>query len=261
MEKKHKILILKKGYDQFSYDDNEEIKKYIYKTNLDIEYQPLYKINRDNNIQMWKIGYTPESNVVYTNYGVVDGKLQRSEHNPESKGNKTLLQQAAQYINNEYEKQIRKGYVVNLNSDDKSDEKKQPMLAGKFYFSKEVLANSKTEKGREQYKYYDGEIKPSEIEFPVMISAKLDGMRILVKRRGEKIFYKSRTNIEMKNLNVFDDQFSLLFKYIPEDIYLDGEMYSLDSEGNHLDFQSIISILKKEKNISESDKKQLYDTM
>jgi hypothetical protein len=257
-----KTLIFKKGYDEIT-EDNEEIKKYLKKErDVRFEYETLYKINRDDNIQLWKIGYILKTNVVYTKYGIVDGKLQTSEHNPEPKGNKTKFQQALQYINNEYDKQIRKGYVIDLNTNNEVDEKKQCMLANKYYFQEDVLKKSKNEQARDQFKYYfdSNDVfvdKPTKLDFPVMLSAKLDGMRILVKRKGDKIFYKSRTNHSINHFDMFDEQFKLIFKYIPEDIYLDGEMYGFDKDGQHIDFQKTISILKKEINVSKQERDEL----
>jgi len=78
--------------------------------------------------------------------------------------------------------------------------------------------------------------------WPVFVQSKLNGVRCLVERKGNKIFYWSRKAKQYKNFNLYMDPEFLSFMEDGE--ILDGEMY------NHGDitFQELISLIKDEKN-------------
>lgn len=254
---KDKIIYFRKS-DDIKLED-EKIKKYIDTRNVKIELEPLFKINKISNNSIWKIGYEIKQNLVYTEWGIEGGKMQTSGHNPIPKGKKTEFEQALQYMLEEYEKKIRSGYSV-IDDDNQDDPKKQPMLANKYFASPSLYKTSSHVLAKKQIQFLN-KVKPTKIELPVMISAKLDGMRVLVRREKNKIIYKSRTNIELEHLNVFDNHFNIFFKYFPDGYYLDGEMYGFDEYENHVDFQEIISTLKKEKDRTEEDNLKLYNMM
>lgn len=195
------------------------------------KYETLYKVNQIDNDQEWTVGYDPKKNIVTKIWGVVDGNLQIEEYTPEAKAGRSNFEQALQEINQEYEKKIRKGYHT---PEDEKPELGEPMLAGKF--------NEVREK----------------IVYPVALSLKLDGMRMLIREERGEIKYRSRGNIEKNHFGeFFDKDISLLLSYLPDGVELDGELYSFDQK-----FSKIISIAKKEIHRSKADddemKKELY---
>lgn len=187
------------------------------------EYETLFKINGIGNEQFWTIGYDKVNNLVYRKWGIIDGAVQEEKYTPIPKVHRTAFTQALQEINTEYNKRLRKGYVTNLNKQPMS----QPMLSDKI---KELEDLDK-------------------LEYPVYLSLKLDGMRIMARREGEEIIYRTRGNKLAKHLNkFFDEDIEKLLEFLPPGAEIDGEMYS-----EKVGFEKIISIIKKDVHREEKD--------
>lgn len=218
-------------------DDDYEIKTTETKTEMDtsfniysrsdtintqekFKYKPIFKDNLNFASMMWQIGF--DSPNIIIEFGLVDGLKQKELILVEAKSNRTLFEQALLEINNRYNKKYREGYRT---PDDKPP-LKGPMLAQKY------------------------EYKKTKLKFPVGVSVKLDGIRCLV-RYDDKIYYRSRNNKEYNHLSMFDDDVKLFLSFLQPNIELDGEMFS-----QHLNFNKIASIFRKEVNTNVDDIKE-----
>jgi len=193
-------------------------------------FAPLYGISSKGVTKFWEIRveHCREGAVIITKHGQLGGKIQEArvtirEGKNLGKANATTpLEQACLEAESKWKKQHDKNYTEHEPKADLSEPlhvqpKLLPMLAQKFH---------------ERKKY---------IQWPAFIQPKLNGVRCLVERKGNKIFYWSRKAKQYKNFNLYMDQ-EFLSRMLDGEI-LDGEMY------NHGDitFQELISLIKDEK--------------
>lgn len=188
--------------------------------NTKFKYKPVFKDNLNFALMSWQIGF--DSPKIVIEHGLVEGLKQKEEIVVEPKSNRTLFEQAILEINSRYTKKYREGYRT---PEDKPP-LKGPMLAQKYVYQKTKLS------------------------FPVGVTVKLDGIRCLV-RYDDKIYYRSRNNKEYNHLSVFDNDIKLFLSFLHPNIELDGEMFS-----EHLNFNKIASIFRKEVNTNEDDLKE-----
>lgn len=193
----------------------------------------LYGVSSKGVTKVWNIQVTAGSDVckgdavILVEHGQLDGKIQSSpeiirEGKNVGKANETSpYEQAVLEAESKWKKKHDSNYSEHLPKIDagmgKITLKILPMLAQKF-------------KERKQH-----------LVWPAYIQPKLNGVRCLVERKGNKIFFWSRKAKLYKNFNLYMEQDFLSFMKDGE--ILDGEMY------NHGDitFQELMSLIKDEK--------------
>jgi len=184
---------------------NNDIRTLLYNDNESFSYGPLYKDNR-----YWVISYEGDSKLVIRS-GYIDGSENVYYHEVTTNNSgRSLIEQAKLEAKSRYEKKIHSGYV-------EKDEVRilpTPMLANKF----------------DKYR---------NIKFPVYVQVKIDGVRSLIYRKGDKIIMKSRQLHDQ----VLNDKYFYNIRYclrnIPELVILDGELYNPT-----LTFEQLISAVR-----------------
>lgn len=185
-------------------------------------YREMYKDNMNGAKMIWKIGFNNPNIIVH--HGHKDGAIQKEVVEVElNNSGRNIYEQSVIQINNRYLKKHREGYRC----ENEPSAIKGPMLAHKFQPGK------------------------TEIHYPIGCTAKLDGIRCLIRRDGDKIIYRSRNNKEYKHLDIFNDSMNSFFDFLPPGVELDGEMYS-----DELTFNSISSVFRKEINTNVKDIKK-----
>lgn len=206
------------------------------------EFPTLYGVSSKGVTKVWKIrvlgvAKNADAVVIQVEHGQLNGKMQIS---PETirvgmnigKSNETTpYEQAVLEAESKWTKKHDSNYTEHLPKIDagmgKITLKLLPMLAQKY---------------KERAKH---------IVWPAFIQPKLNGVRCLVERKDNKIFFWSRKAKLYKNFNLYMEQEFLSF--MKNGDILDGEMY------NHGDvtFQELMSLIKDEKN-PELDKLKKY---
>lgn len=208
-------------------------------TNTVDTFPTLYGMSSTGHVKVWEISVQKHSNapVIMIRHGRLNGKIQESpetirEGKNIGKANETTpYEQALLEAESKWKKQHDKNYTEQKPSVDvgigKIKLKMLPMLAQKY---------------KERAKY---------LVWPAYIQPKLNGVRCLVERKGNKIHFWSRKAKLYKNFNLYMDQDFLTL--MNDGDILDGEMY------NHgdLTFQELISLIKDEKN-PDLDKLKKY---
>lgn len=208
------------------------------------EFPTLYGVSSKGVTKVWKISVFPTSGLtlngnatILVEHGQLDGKIQKSpevirEGKNVGKANETSpYEQAVLEAESKWTKKHDSNYTEHLPKIDagmgKITLKLLPMLAQKY---------------KERAKH---------IVWPAFIQPKLNGVRCLVERKDNKIFFWSRKAKLYKNFNLYMEQEFLSF--MKNGDILDGEMY------NHGDvtFQELMSLIKDEKN-PELDKLKKY---
>lgn len=208
-------------------------------TNTVDTFPTLYGISSKGAVKVWEISVQKHSNspVIMIRHGQLGGKIQESpetirEGKNIGRANETsAYEQALLEAESKWKKQLDKNYTEQKPDVDvgigKIKLKLLPMLAQKY---------------KERAKY---------LVWPAYIQPKLNGVRCLVQRKGNKIYFWSRKAKPYKNFNLYMEQEFLSF--MKDGDILDGEMY------NHgdLTFQELISLIKDEKT-PELDKLKKY---
>ena len=188
----------------------------------------IYKRTQTGAIQQWEI--VTGGNTFWTVEGQVGGKLTTSmptlvEGKNIGRSNETSdEEQAFKEAESRWKKKLEKGYFEDINSIDNKKKFFEPMLA---------------------HKYVD--FKDS-IDFPVLVSPKIDGCRMVATKDG--LF--TRNGKEYVSCPHIHEALKPVFKQFPNWV-IDGEIYSHDEK-----FEKIISLVKKtkptENDLIESEK-------
>ena len=190
-----------------------------------------YYMNSSNGkIKYW--GISVKDNSITTSYGYYGGKIQTCEKSIKGvnigKSNETTdNQQALLHAKTLIKKKIAEGYSQKI-SELGVYENVLPMLAHDF---------------NKRY---------SSIKYPCYVQPKLDGIRMTIHMKNDKIIYLSRTGKLLENMNFLSNQLINMFKNY--DVYLDGEIYL-----NGVAFQDIVSLTKKKQINTESLEYHVYD--
>jgi len=200
-----------------------------------MELPVLYKLNINKKINTWKI--IIEENYYWTEFGLLDGTIQKSDKvycfgkNKGKKNETNDEQQALFEAKSIWLKKIKKeNFFENVEN------------VANITFNPPMLA-----------KVYDGEYK-EEMKY---IQPKLDGIRcnISIDENG-KIISKSRKNKNFYTTTHIEKELQTFFKEYP-DAHLDGELYN---HSLHNDFNKIVSLVKKQK-INEDDRQSIENTV
>jgi len=185
-------------------------------------FKTLYKLATTGKAQEWTIEVV--GNKYRTISGQVGGKLTVSEFTEcfgknAGKANETTdNEQAVKEAEAKYKKKMESGYQLDLNS------------AGRAQYFEPMLANK-----WEDYK--------EDMEYPVAIQCKLDGIRCVITKDG--MF--SRNGKPIVSAPHIFESLKQFFKTYPS-IVLDGELYNHELKYN---FNKIVSLVKKTKPTQE----------
>lgn len=197
-----------------------------------IEFATLYKKTATEAIQYWSIRVYPvnEGGEIETEYGQLNTPKPQITRDVITKGKNlgkinetTPFEQAKSEAKSRYEKQLKSGYVTSIESAQNNETDKiieggiKPMLAHKFADHVDKL------------------------EFPVAVSPKLDGLRIIATIKDGKASLWSRTQKRINSLPHIVKELETVFHNL--DIVLDGEAYQ-DKYSN--DFEKIVSAVRKD---------------
>lgn len=169
---------------------------------------------------------------IVTYHGQVGGKIQEttvtiSAGKNVGRTNETSIeQQADSEAQSKYAKQLDKSYSTERGGDSKEY---KPMLA---------------------HSYDDHKKK---VTFPCYIQPKLDGMRCIAIREGGNITFMSRGNKEIPGLNHIKQE---LLQFMEDGEVWDGELYNHD-----INFQTVISLIKRPQDGSEKVQYHVYDVI
>lgn len=167
-------------------------------------------------------------------HGMVGGKQQEAtthirEGKNLGKANETsCLDQALSEAQSKWLKQCDKTYSTDRGG---ASQDRSPMLAHKY----------------EDYKH--------QVNFPAEVQPKLDGVRCGAYKEGNAIVLKSRQGKEHVGLDHIRRELAEIFNDY-ENLQLDGELYVHGSEVN---FQDLISLVKKDQEGSEQVQYHIYD--
>lgn len=184
---------------------------------------PIYRDLATGSVEVWQIGYSPESQEIITSFGLVNGKKQERKRNIEVNfSGRTLQEQALLEARQRYKKKYYKGY--------------HPETSLCEFIISPMLANDYWPGG---YSEKDKKTKlPNIRRFPVACMPKLDGFRSLIYKKGNIICMRSRENRDQvpteEHFKELRNQLLNFFMYLPEGCILDGELYHHDISFNLL---------------------------
>jgi len=192
------------------------------------ELKKIYKRNTNGSVNQWQIFVVDNS--YYTEEGILDGKITTSKSkiivgkNIGRSNETTDYEQAIKEAEAKQTKKLDSGYSEDLNKIDTAKTFFAPMLAHKY----------------EKYK--------DKIEFPLLVSPKIDGARMVIQEDG--LF--TRNGKEYVSCPHITELFKPLFEKYPNWV-IDGEVYAHD-----VSFEKVMSLVRKskptEEDIQESEK-------
>ena len=223
----------------------------------------LSKINKSKNVRFWKIYAILKNNnlvlniteelieinnfnslkainnnlklFIYTEYGLINGKITKTEPTIIDKGkninksNETsILTQGLIYMRNLYLKKQKSGYNINIDLIEQND-----------IYPMALQIYSKNKK---------------HIKYPCYIQPKLDGIRLIAKYNNNKtdIILQSRRLNEYIGFEFIEEEIKILLND-NKNLILDGELYN-----HNLDLQNISGIVRNEKSNKDKNKLQYY---
>lgn len=187
----------------------------------------LYGTGSTGKVKVWTISVTSEGEhaLINLSHGQLGGKIQSSSEIVKTGKNigraneTTPFEQACDEARSRWKKKTDVNYTETIPESDEEAPSlnRLPMLAHPFKKRKHNLV------------------------YPAFVQPKLNGIRCLVKREGDKILYTSRKYKPFKNLSFMDEE--MLSILLDQDEF-DGELY------NHgeITFQELCSLIKNEKN-------------
>lgn len=207
----NKTLII---YERIKYDQKPNLKRW--------RLPVLYKRDMNGKVSTWQVGFNGKE--LEMTFGKEDGKSRTTVTEVElNSTGRDIQEQGFLEAKSRYKKKCDEGYRENK---DAIDEVVNVMLANK---------------------YKDDMIK----KWPVAVQRKLNGVRARFTRENGLIKCYSRKNNEYPWLGHIKRELEELFKYLPPNNDLDGEIYNHD-----MTFEEITSAVKT-KNFEHSDNKRL----
>lgn len=176
---------------------------------------PHYKLDNNGNQRIWQVGF--------------DGQYRWTLHGPLTKttivtmlvetnnSGRNLYSQAKQECTNLMLKKYRKGY--------------QPLTDD----------SEKNVVGMKGYPYEEGCIK----DWPVLVSFKLDGIRLLASVKSNKVKCLSYGNVSLDYITHIREQLEEFMPFLPPSTTTDGELYN-----HNMEIHEIQSAVKSNVNIS-----------
>lgn len=200
------------------------------------KFNKLYSRTSSGKINVWDLQVKTDKNISYvcTYTGRIDGKITEyikkigKGKNIGKKNETTHLEQALFEANSLWQKKIDKnGYRKSI-KELKDANEMMPMCAQ--YFDK-----------RAKYiDFTDAYVQP-----------KLDGVRCVLRKNGNKISMYSKNGLEFFNLNHIKKDIEMHFKSVTDDVVLDGELYTDKFPFNKIN--GYVRRTKGSENLSEND--------
>lgn len=191
-------------------------------------YPKLFSLQGNNKLYEWSIKIEKSNNSssykIITTHGQTAGKQVVHESEiKEGKAKRTILEQAILEANRKWEnKKTKELYCENVADSSKTDVIVRPMLANKFSFE-----------------LYKKDSKAFKIGFPAFIQKKYDGIRCLSYIKNGNVILESRKGVEFENFDLLKTQIKIILEKLPENFYLDGELYT-----QQLDFEVISGLVR-----------------
>jgi hypothetical protein len=196
---------------------------------------PLYKVNAVGNTMMWQVSFDG-TKFIQTVHGAIvtsdgtPGEMVSTTIEVIPKSTRDMQAQALLDARSRYkDKFLTDGYrpagvppPVDC----------QPALAN-IWISHAKLAESKAKGIKKDPKWRTID------RWPVAVSAKLDGIRMLAKLSGPQVRCRSRLNRVFPNLDHIAKDLLTFFAYLPAEAELDGELYT-----HAMSFQELTSAVK-----------------
>lgn len=200
----------------------------------------LYSMKSNENTLKWQIGYDESTKKIIWTCGYVNSdKIQLyTEDIVPNNLHKTYVSKAYQSAKQKFDDKIKGGYYLDINNPNRNNILNlgfpKPMLA---VIMKLPGINEVTGKP----------VKGSILQFPVTTQAKLDGERNMARLNisedgNREVMFVSRQNLERKFLYDIKKEVLLLYDYLPDNIYIDGEIYA-----HNMTFEEIASICGRTK--------------
>lgn len=205
---------------------------------LDLWHLPiLYEYNINTGDRVWAIGFNGKD--MYSVHGLVTGLKQVSKSTVVlNTSGKTIIQQAFQDSRTKWLKKVRKGYSALSGSTQIEGKKNLPMLAQKFKPSTNPDGTGLVEKG--------STLNPS--QYPVAISGKVDGVRVVSRLENGKYVFRSRENTIYPWYDDIRKEVDLFMRYLPPGSDLDGEFVIPGAT-----FNESVSTIRKTVNRPQAD--------
>ena len=176
---------------------------------------PLYKIDQKGKERLWQIGFDPSTEKLVTIHGHVGGALQTDRRLVETKGSKSIQDQALQDARHKYKVKYRGGHLPR----GEEQSTKIPAQRGVHYNPPWLP------------KRHSNEVRTIDLRFPVGIQPKLDGLRGRTwldrdpKTGTKQAMVYTRGNIPYRYLIPHRQEMAQLLSYLPLGVGLDGEWY------------------------------------
>jgi DNA ligase 1 len=173
----------------------------------------LYSKDKKDKTRVWTIqvvelcsaGSAPKKVVIRKSYGILDMKqttvetIIKAGKNVGKSNETTLIQQGISEAQAIVQKQRDAGYVTNVSDIVQHSDVFLPMLASDY-----------NKHGKK-------------IQFPCMVQPKLDGVRLVFGKKNGRVIMKTRTGKDVNFLDHIKDEMEV---FIPEGVFLDGEIFS-----------------------------------
>ena len=196
---------------------------------------PMYKVNAVGNTMMWQVAFDGTKFLQTVHGAIITSDGSAGEMVPTSievvpKANRDMQAQALLEARSRYkDKFMTDGYRpagVSPPAD------LQPALAN-IWISHEKLEQAKAAKIKKDPKWRTLD------RWPVAVSVKLDGIRMMAKLSGTGVRCRSRLNRVFPNLEHIERDLQTFFAYLPAESELDGELYT-----HAMSFQELTSAVK-----------------
>jgi ATP-dependent DNA ligase len=190
-----------------------------------MKHPTLYRQNTKGTLQQWTISV--KDNVLTTEYGLVDGKLQtttdivKSGKNVGRSNETTAISQAFLEAQQQYDAKLKDGYNPDKKlaaSTKNTLDAVEPMLAHPI-------------ENKEKYVIY-----------PALAQPKLDGARCLAIMKKGKVKLWSRTQKQWVASPHIIEELERIYGYL-QNVIFDGELYNHDYKN---DFNTIMSMIKRD---------------
>lgn len=191
----------------------------------------LYELSTTGNIKVWEIKVLQNDSTsdIVTSFGILNGKMQETSDTISSgkninRSNKTThFEQALSEAESKWSKKKKKGYVESISA--ASANEVDALITGGV---EPMLAHSYSKSG-------------DKITYPAYSQPKLDGIRCVAIKKGDKVTLWTRTRKPINSCPHIIQAIKENFQN--QDITLDGELYNHELKSN---FEKIVHAVKRD---------------
>lgn len=200
---------------------------------IKFRYETLFKLDTRGDIRQWCIGYDPETELIVIESGLADGKnVVKTKPVVTNSSGRNIDEQALIFVKQSYNK--KRNQKLYSEFIDQAVEVFEPMLAHTYMKVNRVRGQVKVLK--------DGTISYSNkiTEWPVWVSWKLDGFRMLARRNKvvtdvkQDIILLTRNNQRHPYMYHIREELNRFFDFLPSGCVIDGEAYTKQLTFNEL---------------------------